>query len=162
HKSTPARHTKGEGSMEARDSVMDRGAGMMRAEQAIRICEACDRFEWDWLRGETPRIEQYLDEVSTDERPQLLEDLLRIEVEWRRDAGDRPASGEYAHRFPGKAALIGRILGQRDEEGDEEPMRRIGPYELIEEIGRGAEGVVYRARKVGIIPHEVAIKLMSA
>jgi serine/threonine-protein kinase len=134
----------------------------MRAEQAVRICEACDRFEWEWLKGATPRIEQYLDDVSTDDRPQLMEDLLRIDLEWRRDAGDRPTTTEYAARFPGEADLIERILREREEGGDEEPRQRIGPYELLEEIGRGREGVVYRARKVGIASHEVAVKLMSS
>ena len=66
----------------------------MVAEQAVRICESCDRFEWEWLKGERPWIEHYLDDAPSDDRPQLLKDLLRIELERRRVAGDRPTSVE--------------------------------------------------------------------
>ena len=42
------------------------------------------------------------------------------------------------------------------------PRRFVGKYELLEEIGRGREGVVYRAREEGIAPLEVAVKLLGA
>ena len=61
----------------------------MTAAQAIRIGETCDRFEWDWRKGATPRIEDVLDRALPEDRPQLLEDLLRIELELRRAPGER-------------------------------------------------------------------------
>jgi serine/threonine-protein kinase len=134
----------------------------MSAEQAIRICEACDRFEWDWLRGSTPRIAHYLGDAPADDRLQLLEDLLRIDLEWRRASGDRPTSEDYTRHFPEEAERIRRIFRESEDDEDEQPARIIGRYELIEEIGRGREGVVYRAREMGIASREVAIKLLSA
>jgi serine/threonine-protein kinase len=133
---------------------MGDGAATMGAEQAVRICEACDQFEWEWLKGETPRIEHYLDDALSDDRPQLLENLLRIELEWRRDASDRPTPIEYARRFPSEADLIERILREPVEP------RCIGSYELIAEIGRGGQGVVYRAREVHT-NKVVALKLVN-
>ena len=65
----------------------------MTAEQAIRISEICDRFEWDWRKGAAPRIELALSDALPEDRPQLLEDLLRIELELRRADGDRPCMG---------------------------------------------------------------------
>ncbi len=40
----------------------------MTAEQAIRISEICDRFEWDWRKGAQPRIEQFLLEALPEDR----------------------------------------------------------------------------------------------
>ncbi len=134
----------------------------MTAEQAIRICKACDRFEWDRLEGATPRIEHFLDAAPDDDRCQLLEDLLRIELEWRRAAGERPAPLDYTGRFPAEAERIERILRESAEAEDESPRRSVGRYELLEEMGRGREGVVYRAREGGIASREVAVKLLSA
>jgi serine/threonine-protein kinase len=134
----------------------------MRAEQAIRICEICEQFEWDWIKGISPRIEQYLDDAAADHRPQLLEDLLRIELEWRRSSGDRPATRDYAGRFPDETRRIERVLCESATDEDEGPRRLVGRYELLEEIGRGREGVVYRAREKRIVTREVAVKLLAA
>ncbi len=43
------------------------------------------------------------------------------------------------------------------------PIRRfVGKYELLEEIGRGRQGVVYRAFEEGIARLEVAVKLLGS
>ena len=134
----------------------------MTAEQAIRISEICDRFEWAWRKGATPRIELALSGAFAEDRPQLLEDLLRIELELRGTAGDRASVGEYLERFPAEVELIDRLLRDSGSAEDEVPRRFVGKYELLEEIGRGREGVVYRAREEGIAPLEVAVKLLGA
>jgi serine/threonine-protein kinase len=134
----------------------------MTAEQAIRICEVCDRFEWDYLKGARPRIEQFLSDALPEDRPQLLEDLLRIDLELRRSAGERPCVGDYLGRFPAETELIERAVREAARGEDEPPRRHVGRYELLEEIGRGRDGVVYRAREEGIAPLEVAIKLLGA
>ena len=72
----------------------------MRAEQAVRICEGCERFEWEWIEGSQPRIEAYLEKAPVEDRDQLLEDLLRIELEWRLGSGEQPLPQEYVTGSP--------------------------------------------------------------
>jgi hypothetical protein len=48
-----------------------------------RIDQTCDRFEAAWMAGERPRIEDYIAEFSEAERPLLLDDLLKLEIELR-------------------------------------------------------------------------------
>ncbi len=134
----------------------------MRAEQAIRICEACDRFEWNWLKGDPLPIERFLDEARPEDRCLLFEGLLRIELEWRRDAGEEPEEREYVARFPDWSERIWNILRQAATPCDQTSLQAVGRYTLLEELGRGRQGVVYRAREEGIVPLEVAVKLLGA
>jgi len=136
--------------------------GVMTPEQAIRISELCDRFEWDWITGARPRIEKVLATALPEDRQQLLEDLLRIEIEMRGTGGERPCAGDYLERFPNATDLIDCLLSELASETVETSRRFVGKYELLEEIGRGREGVVYRAREEGIVPLEVAVKLLGA
>jgi hypothetical protein len=48
----------------------------------------------------------------------------------------------------------------RDFEGDR-PQRRIGPYELLGELGRGGQGIVYRARQPRT-GRQIALKRIGA
>jgi hypothetical protein len=134
----------------------------MTAKQAIRISEICDRFEWDWRKGARPRIEQFLADALPEDGPFLLEDLLRIEWELRASAGDRPGAREYLERFLTEAELVDRVARELAT-GEVDMIRRfVGKYELLEELGRGRQGVVYRAREEGIAHFEVAVKLLGA
>jgi RNA polymerase sigma factor (sigma-70 family) len=71
-----------------------------------RVVECCDRFEAAWRRSERPRIEAYLTEVTEPVRPVLLRELLVLELELRRDAGEQPAPQEYRSRFPDHEAAV--------------------------------------------------------
>jgi eukaryotic-like serine/threonine-protein kinase len=133
----------------------------MTAKQAIRICEVCDRFEWELIAGAAPTIEEYLEKASIEDRDRLLENLLGIELEWRLSAGEQPSTEDYTERLPDHSERIERILREQSENLSE-PQRSIGRYVLIEELGRGGEGIVYRAREEGPASREVAVKLMTA
>jgi serine/threonine-protein kinase len=124
--------------------------------------------------GQRPRIEDFLMGVTEPRRSQLLAELLRVEVEYRRKAGERPTAGEYEQQFREHGALIRDLFAGETELIDHVPREAasaevntfrqfVGEYELLEEIGRGAEGIVYRARdEKGIVPQEVAVKLLLA
>jgi serine/threonine protein kinase/formylglycine-generating enzyme required for sulfatase activity len=82
--------------------------------------DVCDAFEEAWRAGRRPRIEEYLGGWKEPERCVLLEMLLGVEVELRRNAGDRPEPREYLERFAAYAELIRTVCddpGPAEETG---------------------------------------------
>ena len=69
-----------------------------------RVDEVCDRFEAAWKAaksaGARPRIEEYLGEVPGPQRPALLRELIPLEADYRRRAGERPRPEDFLTRFP--------------------------------------------------------------
>jgi len=89
------------------------------------INAAADRFERAWKQGTPPRIEDYLAEVEESQRPGLLGELLRVDLELRRRAGEKPTVQEYLERFPDHAAMIDAVLLEAvrpNITGDGEPL----------------------------------------
>ncbi len=72
--------------------------------------------------GERQRIEDLLEAADPLDRATLLEELVILELELRRDGGERPTLGEYRSRFPdgdgrieaafAKAAGTSRAMGE--------------------------------------------------
>src|SRR5437868_875019 len=73
---------------------------------AGRVDERCDRFEEAWIAGRTPRIEDFLESAAEADRPALLGELVRLELEYRRQRGESPALEDYRQRFPEHADRI--------------------------------------------------------
>jgi serine/threonine-protein kinase len=72
----------------------------LELEQARRIHAFCEEFEMRWRAGERPRIEDMLARAEKRDEPALLDELLPLELELRREAGEKPSSVEYRSRFP--------------------------------------------------------------
>ncbi len=64
------------------------------------IDAACDRFEVAWRAGESPRIEDYVAAWPRPDRKTLFWELLAVELELRREAGENPTADDYQRRFP--------------------------------------------------------------
>ncbi len=132
-----------------------------------------------WHAGQRILVEAYLDRQPwLRSHPESLLDLIYNEIRLREEAGEVPEFEEYQQRFPEleellsvqfevhRALLQERALadvhlaeGARVSWDGLAPMPSVPGYELVEELGRGAMGVVYRARDLRL-NRQVAIKMI--
>jgi tetratricopeptide (TPR) repeat protein len=141
------------------------GARIRRADQE------CDRFEAAWKAGHRPNIENQLAVVPAPERPALLRELILLEVDYRRLAGENPQADEFLARFPDlDRAWIDNVLAASAPTlsptfpaGElEEALvgRRIGPYLIQQRVGSGGMGSVYQALREDAYRQQVALKVI--
>ena len=122
----------------------------------------CQAFEIAWkdhaIVGR-PRIENFVERTTPQLRASLLQELVKIDVEYRQDNGDLPAKDEYLFRFPAEqiaveAAWPQHMTARVDSSSRVSPpdvpdvgelSNRLPHLRNLELVGRGGMGVVYRA-----------------
>jgi eukaryotic-like serine/threonine-protein kinase len=124
---------------------------------ANEIDLVCDAFAEAWSAESQPTIEEFLVRGGATLHEALFVELLLVECELRRRRGESIEREVYEQRFPQYAHIITSLSWETISRTPpdlrvviESPAlnagTRISHFELIEEIGRGAFGTVWRAR----------------
>lgn len=92
-----------------------------------RLDRVCDQFEAAWKKasstGQRPQIAQYLGDMPEPQRSALLRELITLDIDYRRQAGEQPQAEDYHDWFP--ARDLGDCFRMRPEDRDSQPHLRV-------------------------------------
>jgi serine/threonine protein kinase len=126
------------------------------------VDEVCDRFEDQLQAGRRPRIEDFLTGAGP-QREALLRELLRLEIEYRRQFGEAPSPADYRGRFEEDLDLIHTLFA----DAATLPPVQAGPhewpalpgFEILSFVDGGGPADVFRARQRAL-DRVVAVKVL--
>jgi eukaryotic-like serine/threonine-protein kinase len=118
-------------------------------EFAKRIDSICDSFEESWKSGERPELSEYLLHTEVP-KSTLFVELVLIDIAYRRRHGEDPGIEEYAERYPDFHDVLTNLslppaTGHMQTVAVTSPPESLGRFELVDRIGEGAFGIVWKA-----------------
>ena len=84
-------------------------------ESLHQLDHVCDAFEQAWRSGAAPpHLEEYLAQApdSAPIKATWFEELLRLDVHYRLEAGESLTADAYIHRFSDQAAIVPKVLAE--------------------------------------------------
>jgi serine/threonine-protein kinase len=154
-------------------TIRNQHLSQLGTRQLAELESAVARFEEAWERGERPAIAPFLP-ADFPTRQAALVELVQVDLEYRGRAGDRPDIHAYLAAYPelaanqevvesllAKAARPIRRIDPSPASWTPDEPHRLGKFELLEMIGQGSFGTVFRARDVEL-DRMVAVKTPRA
>jgi serine/threonine protein kinase len=146
--------------------------------ELIRACR--DRFRQDWADDRAPRLQAALESLPESARAAAFAQLLEIDLQERSARGETIWADDYLERFPDFDGEIALALAQMPAEicssagtviSDPLPVPPavkkkpsvgawLGDYELVQRLGGGAMGQVFRAQH-RFLRKTVAVKILA-
>jgi serine/threonine protein kinase/formylglycine-generating enzyme required for sulfatase activity len=80
-----------------------------------RIDAICTQFERQWRDGRSPRIDEFMDQIPAAGRARGLRELIAVEVELRREAGQVFDIESYLARFPDQEHVVREAFALNDQ-----------------------------------------------
>ena len=85
------------------------GISALPAAQVQQADRVCDRFEAAWRAGPRPTLEDYVQGVPEPQRSALLHELIPLDADYRRRAGETIQAADYHPRFPELRGLMNSV-----------------------------------------------------
>ncbi len=74
-----------------------------------KINRVREQFETVWRTGK-PQVEDYLQRVAEQHRPSLVAELLAVDIQFRRQAGESPTADDYLPQLPDQVDAVSQFF----------------------------------------------------